>query len=125
MGIAIIILTVLLRLLLWPLSKKTIEAQRKMKELQPKINEINKLYKDDPQKRAQELMRVYKENNANPATSCLPLLIQLPVLWAVYKAFRNGLSQKTVSDLYSFVEKPEVINKLFLTIPFFDLSKLA
>jgi len=123
MGIAIIILTILLRVILWPLSKQTIEVQKKMKAIQPLLEEINKKYKDDPQKRAQELMRIYRENKANPATSCLPLLIQLPILWAVFKVFRNGLKPEALAGLYSFVAKPLAISPFFLGIDYFDLSK--
>lgn len=123
MGIAIIILTILIKLVLWPLSKKTIEAQKKMKELQPQLTELNKQYKDNPQKKAQEIMRLYRENKANPASSCLPLLVQLPILWAVFKVFRDGLKIESLNALYKFIPAPASINQLFLGISYFDLSK--
>jgi len=123
MGVAIILLTVLIRAALWPLQKKTIDAQKKMKELQPQIAEINKKYKDDRQKRGMETMRLYRENKANPASSCLPLLIQLPILWAVFRVFRDGFKIETLNKLYSFIAKPEVIDKFLLNIHYFDLSQ--
>lgn len=123
MGIAIILLTVILKLVLWPLSKQQIDAQKKMKELQPKIAEINKKYKGDAQKRGLEIMRLYKENKANPASSCLPILVQLPILWAVFKVFQDGFKPETLNKLYGFIGKPEVIDKLFLNIGYFDLSQ--
>lgn len=123
MGIAIILLTVILKFILWPLSKQQIDAQKKMKELQPKITEINKKYKGDAQKRGLETMRLYRENKANPASSCLPILLQLPILWAVFKVFQDGFKPETLDKLYGFIGKPEVIDKLFLNISYFDLSR--
>lgn len=123
MGIAIILLTALIRLVLWPLSKKQIVAQKHLKELQPKIEEIKKKFKDDPQQRNMETLKLYKENKANPASSCVTLLIQLPILIAMFSVFRDGLKPEALSNLYSFVAKPEVIDKLFLNIAYFDLSR--
>jgi len=122
-GIAIIIITVIIRLALWPLQKKQIQAQKKMKELQPKMSEINKKYKGDAQKRGQEMMKLYKKHNANPASSCLPLLVQLPILWAVFRVFRDGFKIETMEKLYSFVANPGIIDPFFLNIAYFDLSQ--
>jgi YidC/Oxa1 family membrane protein insertase len=68
-------------------------------------------------------MRLYKENNPNPVSSCLPLLIQLPILWAVFEVFRDGFKPESLSGLYSFIAKPETINHFFLSIHWLDLSK--
>lgn len=130
MGIAIIALTILVRLLLWPLTEKQIAIQKAMKKLQPKLNEIKEKYKNDRIKQGEETMRLYKENNANPASSCLPLLIQLPILFAMYEAFRKGLEQTALADVYSFITKPETINAHFLSLidltkPFILLAVLA
>ena len=130
MGIAIILLTILVRLMLWPLTKKQIAIQKAMKELQPKLNEIKEKYKDDKIKQGEETMRLYKENNANPASSCLPLLIQLPILLAMYQAFGKGLQADALIDVYSFISKPDVINTQFITLidltkPFIPLAILA
>ena len=94
-----------------------------MKDLQPKMQEINEKYKDNPSERGQALMAMYKENKANPASSCIPLLIQLPILWAVFQVFRTGLENETLPQLYSFVSRPEIIDALFLNISFFDLAE--
>lgn len=130
MGIAIIALTIIVRLALWPLTKKQIALQKAMRDLQPKLNEIKTQYKDDKVKQSQEMMRLYKENNANPASSCLPLLVQLPILLAMYQAFRNGLAQTALVDVYAFLTKPETINTHFLSLidltkPFIPLAVLA
>jgi YidC/Oxa1 family membrane protein insertase len=89
--------------------------------LQPKINELKQKYKDDKQKQAAELMNLYKEEKINPLSSCLPLLIQLPFLIAIYQVFRVGLSNGDLSLLYPFVHNPGHINTI--AFGFLDLSK--
>jgi YidC/Oxa1 family membrane protein insertase len=83
-GLAIIIFTVIVRLAMLPLTIKQQKSSIKMQELQPLINDIQKRYKDDKEKLNQELMKVYQENNYNPASGCLPLLIQMPILLTLY-----------------------------------------
>jgi len=79
-GVAIIILTVLIRLALLPSTASSIKAQKKLKELQPEIDKIREKYKSDQQAQAKATMDFYKDNKINPFSSCLPLLIQLPIL---------------------------------------------
>lgn len=123
-GVAIIVTTVFLKLLLVPVSKKQIESQKKLQELQPKIKEIQNKHKNDKEKQTKELMDFYKKNKANPLSGCLPLVVQLVFLLAIYRVFINisaaGLVIKT-EDLYSFVADPGKINHLFLGIV--DLTK--
>jgi YidC/Oxa1 family membrane protein insertase len=119
-GIAIILLTIIIRLILWPLSQKSIKAQKDLQDLQPKIKDIKERFKDDKQAQAMATMQLYKDHKINPLSSCLPLLIQLPFLIAVFNVFRDGLTEK-LSLLYSFVQKPEAIN--FIAFGFLDLSK--
>ncbi len=121
LGITIIILTIIIKLILFPVSKKAIESQKALQDLQPKIEKIKEEYKDKKDKMGVAMMNLYKENKVNPLSSCLPLLIQLPFLFAVFRVFRDGLSDQSLTLLYSFVEKPEVINHTFLGI--LDLSK--
>ena len=120
LGIAIILLTILIKLILWPLSQKSIKSQKSLQELQPKIDELKAKYKDKQQEMGAALMALYKENKINPFSSCLPLLIQLPFFIAVYRVFRDGLS-KHLDLVYSFIAKPEIINTTFLGL--LDLSK--
>jgi YidC/Oxa1 family membrane protein insertase len=120
-GIAIILLTIVIKVILYPLSLKSIKAQREMQEIQPLMEEIKKKYKDDKEKQAKELMALYKEHHVNPMGSCLPLLIQFPFLIAVYRVFYDGFKPETLDKLYSFVANPGTINPLFLN--FIDLSK--
>jgi YidC/Oxa1 family membrane protein insertase len=123
-GIAIILTTILLKTLFIPLSKKQIESQKKMQELQPKIKELQKKYKDDKEKQTRAIMDLYKEHKANPVSGCLPLIIQLVFLIAIYRVIIN-ISQAgfliNPADLYTFVADPGQISHLFLS--FVDLSK--
>ncbi|HEX9664790.1 MAG TPA: YidC/Oxa1 family membrane protein insertase, partial [Patescibacteria group bacterium] len=120
-GIAIIALTVLIKLLLYPLSRKSIKSQKDLQELQPKIDQLKEQYKDDREKMAGEMMKLYKESKVSPFSSCLPLLIQLPFFIAVYQVFRSGLTSESFDLLYSFVANPNQINHIFLGL--IDLSR--
>lgn len=112
MGLAIIILTVFIRFILYPLSKKAVVSQLALKKIQPKVLEVQKKYKDK-QEQAKALMALYQENKINPFSGCLPMLIQLPILIALYQVFLKGFDPKNFSGLYYFVLKPESINPLF------------
>ena len=90
-GWSIVVLTFLVRLVLLPLSRKSQKSMRKMSELQPKMKEINEKYKDDPQKRQAETMRLYAENHVNPLAGCLPMLIQLPIFIALFTVLRSSV----------------------------------
>jgi YidC/Oxa1 family membrane protein insertase len=120
-GIAVILLSLLIRFALWPLTAKQLKTQKKLNKLQPKIKELQKKYKDDKKKLTEETIALYKAEKANPAGGCLPLLLQLPILIALYSVFRNGLVIGELSSLYSFVSAPETINSMFLGI--LDMSK--
>ncbi len=121
-GVVILIITLLVRLALFPLTKKSIEAQKSMTDLQPKLDALKKQYKDDQQKLAQETMRLYKENKVNPLGSCLPILIQLPVFIAIYWVLRAGLGTEQNFDLlYTFVKNPGNINPV--SLGFIDLGQ--
>ena len=120
-GIAIILLTLVIKIVLYPLTHIQIKQQRAMQELQPKIEEIRKRLKDDKEKQAAELMELYKKEKVNPAASCLPLLVQLPVFIALYHALSVGLASQGLNQLYPFVPNPQTIQTMFLGI--FDLTK--
>ncbi len=83
-GLAIIIFTIIVRLALMPLTFKQYKSTAKMQKLQPQLNEIQKRYKDDKEKLNQEMMKLYQENNYNPASGCLPMLFQLPIIMSLY-----------------------------------------
>jgi len=120
LGLAIIFLTIIIKLILLPLSKKSIKSQKSLQDLQPKIEELKLKYKEDKQGMSVALMALYKENKVNPFSSCLPLLIQLPFFFAIFKVFRDGFAQNHLELLYPFVKNPEIINTI--TLGLFDLS---
>lgn len=91
-GIALIIFTIIIRAILLPLMIKQYHSTAKMQEIQPQIQEIQKRYKNDKEKLNAELMRVYSENKVNPAGGCLPLLIQMPILLALWQVISKPLT---------------------------------
>ncbi len=124
-GIAIIIITVLIKFVLIPLSRKQIESQKEMQDLQPKIKELQTKYKGDREKLSKETMTLYKEHKVNPAAGCLPLIIQMVIFITMYRVIVNLSSNNDIvihaEKLYSFVTFPESINIFFLG--FMDLTK--
>jgi len=112
LGIAIILLTIVIKAILYPLAKKAIESQKAMQELQPKLAELKKKYPNDKEKMSREMMELYKNNKVNPFSSCLPLLIQMPFLFAVFRVFRDELSHSSLELVYPFIHNPEQIETL-------------
>ncbi|MFC1655663.1 YidC/Oxa1 family membrane protein insertase [Patescibacteria group bacterium] len=102
LGLAIILLTILLRLLLFIPAQRGLESQRKLQDLQPRIKKLQEKYKNNQQKIAQETFALYKEYKVNPFGSCLPLVIQLPILIALFYVIQTGLNPDNVHLLYSF-----------------------
>ncbi|MDP4089452.1 MAG: membrane protein insertase YidC [Bacillota bacterium] len=88
-GLTIVFFTAIIRILLLPINIKQTKSQAKMQEIQPLMTELQKKYKNDPQKAQAELSKLYKENGANPLGGCLPLLIQMPIFIAMYSIIRN------------------------------------
>ncbi len=119
-ALAIILLTLLIRFVLYPLSKKSIESQRKMKELGPKMEQIKIDFKDNKDEQARRTLALYKDNNINPFSGILFLLIQLPLVIALYQVFRAGLATIDPTLLYSFVHVPSVIGMHFFGL--FNIS---
>jgi len=111
LGLAIIVLTIIIKLVLLPLSKMSIKSQKALTEIQPKIDEIKKKYANNKEELAKATMQLNKENKVNPFSSCLPLIIQLPFLFAVFQVFRDfGKNGEILKYVYSFVSKPENIS---------------
>ncbi len=120
-GLAIIAMTVIIKLILLPLSKQSIKSQKSLQTLQPKIDELKKKYANNKEELGRAMMQLYKQEKVNPFSSCLPLLIQLPFLWAVFIVFRDGLNNQALSNIYSFISNPGVIHPISLGLV--DLSK--
>lgn len=121
-GGVVIIFTVLVKVILFPLSKAALHNQIRMRELEPKLSEIRKQYKESPQEMSLQTMRVYKENKLNPLSGIFLLIIQIPIIWALYKIFLvGGLPNIHTEILYSFVNAPQdAVNMVFLGI---DIAK--
>jgi len=121
LGIAIIILTVIIRLILFPLFYKGAKDQTIIQRLSPKIKEIQNNHKKDRQKQAEALMALYKEHRVNPFSGFLLLIIQLPILIALYRVFLEGFKPEIMNDAYSFIKQISFLKPSFLGI--IDLSK--
>lgn len=119
-GWSIIFVTLIVRLVLLPSflhQARTMQKnQAKMKQIQEKIDELKKKHKNDKAKQAEETMKIYREAGVNPASGCLPLIVQLPVLIALYRVFFSGLTPDTYHFLYSFVAAPQSLSFTFLGI---------
>jgi YidC/Oxa1 family membrane protein insertase len=115
-GIAVIILTIVIRLVLLPIFYKSAKDQTIIQKITPRIKELQKIHKDDKEKQVSEIMKVYKEHKVNPFSGFLLLLIQLPILIALYRVFLKGFSSDVLSGLYSFVAVPQSIHTMFLGI---------
>ncbi len=120
LGVAIILLTIIIKVLLFPLSKKAIQSQKGLQEIQPEIEAIKKEHKDNREALGKATLELYKEKKINPFSSCLPLLIQMPFLFAVFRVFRNGFGESSLDLVYPFITVPEQINTL--SFGFFELS---
>ncbi len=96
-GVAIIILTIIIKLIFWPLSQKSYKSMEQMKKLQPMIMKLREKYKDDKQKLNQETMQLYKTYKVNPAGGCLPMVVQIPVFFGLYKALLEALELRHAS----------------------------
>ena len=109
-GVAIILLTILVRILFWPLTHKSTIGMRKMQEIQPLMKEIQKKYKDNPQRMQQETWQLYREHKVNPLSSCLPMLIQIPVFIALFNVLRSTVELRYAPFLWiADLSEPEAL----------------
>lgn len=113
LGLAIILLTIIVRIVLLPISHSSVVTQRKMKEIEPKLKKIKEQYAKNKEEQVRLTMALYKEHGVNPFSGFLALLIQFPVLIGLFTLLRHGISLNT-DFLYSFVKYPETIKTLFL-----------
>jgi YidC/Oxa1 family membrane protein insertase len=120
-ALAIVFFTIVVKLILFPLSKASIRTQIRMKELEPKLAVVKEKYKNDKQQQSLEMMKLYKENGLNPLSSFFLILIQIPIIIALYRVFLlGGLPNIHAELLYSFVDIPE---KVSMTILGIDIAK--
>jgi YidC/Oxa1 family membrane protein insertase len=120
-GVAIVVFTIILRIILLPLHWKARMAQQSLASLQPEVKRIQEKYKNDREGQGRALMELYAEKKVNPFSGCLPLLIQFPILIALFQIFRSGLDPTFLIHLYSFLPHSISINPI--AFGFLDLSK--
>jgi YidC/Oxa1 family membrane protein insertase len=99
-GLAIILMTILIRIVFWPFTHKSTESMKRMQEIQPLVKSLREKYKDNPQKLQQETMALYKEHKVNPLGGCLPMLIQIPVFIALFVVLRSAIELRFASFLW-------------------------
>jgi len=115
-GIAIIILTILIKIIFWPLGNKSYKSMKEMQKLQPKIAELREKYKNDKTKLSQETMALYKTHKVNPLGGCLPMVIQIPVFFGLYKALMYSIELRH-APFCSWIQDLSAPDTLFGHIP--------
>jgi YidC/Oxa1 family membrane protein insertase len=116
-GVAIILLTVLIRILFWPLTHKSTESMKRMQEIQPEIKALQEKYKKEPQRLQQETMKLYKEKKVNPMGGCLPMFVQIPVFFALFTVLRNAIELRYAGFLW--IDDLSMAENLFAgSVPF-------
>jgi YidC/Oxa1 family membrane protein insertase len=126
-GIVIIVFSIIIKMALHPLTKTSMKSMRKMQALTPLMNEIREKYKADPQKMNAQVMNLYKEYGVNPASGCLPLLLQMPILFALYAVFRSSIDLRQ-SAFVSWIQDlaiPDALFNLPFAIPFFGITEVS
>ncbi len=112
-GVAIILVTVCIKILFWPIQAKSIQSMKEMQKFQPVMAKLKEKYKDDPQKMNAEMMRLYKEHKINPFAGCLPMVVQIPVFFAFYTMLRSAVELRGASFLWIHdLAQPDTIARL-------------
>ncbi|MFA6536419.1 MAG: YidC/Oxa1 family membrane protein insertase [Candidatus Paceibacterota bacterium] len=121
-GLIVILFTVLVKLILFPLSKKSVETQMIMKKIQPELDALKNKHKDNREEQARAMMALYKEKKLNPLAGIFLVIIQIPIILALYWVFLNGgLPQVNAGLLYNFVPVPDLISMNFFGL--LDISQ--
>jgi len=120
-GLAIIILTIIVKFCILPLTHKSSKSQAKMKQIEPEVQKTRDQYKNDKQRQTKEIMDLYKRHGVNPFSGCITALIQLPIILTLYRIFLNFHGGVDSSQLYSFVSNPEVFYTAFYWVDFGNL----
>jgi len=126
-GVVLILFSLIIKVVLYPLTKKSMRSMQRMQALQPMMNEIKEKYKDDPQKMNQQVMRLYKEYGVNPAGGCLPMLLQLPILYALWAVFSSTIELRQASFIWWIKDLsiPDVIVTLPFHLPLFGVNEVS
>ena len=117
-GLAIILITIVIKMLFWPIQAKSIKSMKEMQKYQPLMAKLREKYKDDPQRLNQETMKLFKEHKINPMAGCLPMLVQIPVFFALFAMLRSSVELRGAGFLWiNDLSQPDTIFHL----PFFGL----
>lgn len=126
-GLVIIVFTIIIKIALHPLTKSSMKSMKKMQALQPMMEEIREKHKDDPQKVNAAIMNLYRDYGVNPAGGCLPLLLQFPILIALYNVFQGAIELRQAGFFWWIkdLSVPDVIATLPFTIPLFGVKEVS
>ncbi|MBU1046339.1 YidC/Oxa1 family membrane protein insertase [Patescibacteria group bacterium] len=115
MGVAVILITIAVKLIIFPLTKKSIQLQITQKKIEPELKKIKEKFKDNKEEQARKIMDLYRENDLNPLSGIMIMIIQIPIIFALYFVFlKGGLPEVNSELLYSFVKIPTEIHTLFI-----------
>jgi len=123
LGFAVIILTIIIRIILFPLFHKMTKNQMVLQKIQPLIKATTEKHKDNKEEQVKKILEIYKTNKVNPFSSIGFLLIQIPILLALFHVFVKGFTDETLVNLYSFIDKPDQIHSIFLNL--INLEKMS
>ncbi len=120
-GICVIIFSVLIKVIIWPLTRKSYQSMAAMQRLQPKIKAMREKFKNDQQRVQKELMKLYKEEKVNPMGGCLPVVLQMPLLWALFIVFRSTIEFRRAPFMLwiNDLSMPDIILELPFTLPLY------
>ncbi len=126
-GFVIIVFSLIIKVVLYPLTKTSMKSMRKMQALQPMMEEVRAKYKDEPEKMNKQVMRLYQEYGVNPFGGCFPFLLQMPILYALWAVFRSAIELRQASFIWWITDLsiPDVIAKLPFSIPIFNVTELS
>ena len=126
-GWVIIVFSIIIKLALQPLTRTSMKSMKKMQALGPLMAEIREKHKDDPAKQNQQIMQLYKDYGINPAAGCLPLLLQMPILFSLYAVFRSAIELRQSAFMFWIQDLsiPDTILHLPFTIPFFSITQVS
>ncbi len=126
-GVVIIIFSLIIKIALTPLTRSSMKGMRRMQALTPMMNEVREKYKDDPQKMNTAVMQLYKDYGVNPASGCLPLLLQMPILFALYSVFRSSIELRQASFMWWITDLsiPDVVATLPFRLPLIGMETIS
>ncbi|MBP1653483.1 MAG: yidC [Bacteroidetes bacterium] len=126
-GWVIVVFSLIIKVVLHPLTKSSMNSMRRMQALSPMMNEIREKHKDNPEKMNQAVMNLYKEYGVNPASGCLPLLLQMPIMFALYSVLRSSIELRQASFFgwITDLSIPDALLKLPFTIPIFGIHEVS